>query len=86
MALWEKTTLIACIAGKCVTVVLYRICKNQYYTSISIVQSYSGKYHDCCRGIVQVQSMSNNAKGHKGEICFQYSFVAIVILILSYKH
>lgn len=52
MALWEKTTLIACIAGKCVTVVLYRFCKNQYYTSISIVQSYSGKYHDCCRGIV----------------------------------
>jgi len=29
--------------------------------------------------------MSNNAKGDKRVICFRYSFVAMVILILSYK-
>ena len=35
--------------------------------------------------MLRVQSMSNNAKGNKRVICFRYSFVAMVILILSYK-
>jgi len=36
--------------------------------------------------LLQVRSTSNNAKGDKRVMCFRYSFVAMVILILSYKH
>ena len=35
--------------------------------------------------LLQVRSTSNNAKGDKQVIRFRYNFVAMVILILSYK-
>ena len=55
--------------------------------SITIVQSYIRKYHECVAMVMLlVQSTSNNAKGDKRVICFRDRFVAMVILILSYKY
>jgi len=54
--------------------------------SITIVQSYTGKYHEFVAVVLlRVRSTSNNAKGDKQVICFRYSFVTRVILILSYE-
>ena len=55
--------------------------------SITIVQNYTGKCHKFVAVVLlPVQSTSNNAKGDKRVICFRDRFVAMVILILSYKY
>jgi len=81
--LWSKSTA---------TSYMYFMCQlqlQQYYilhVSITIVQSYTGKYHEFVAVVLLlVRSTSNNAQGGKQVICFRYSFVAMVILILSYK-
>ena len=69
---------------RCTFYLFARICI--IYVSITIVQSYTENYHKFVVVVLlRVQSMSNNAKGNKRVICFRYSFVAMVILILSYK-
>jgi len=57
-----------------------------YYISITLLQSYTGKHHEFVAVVLLwVWSTSNNSKGDKRVICFWYSFVAMVMLILSYK-
>jgi len=57
-----------------------------YYISVTVVQSYTGNYHEFVAVVLlRVGSMSNNAKVDKRMICFRYCFVAMVILILSCK-
>ena len=48
----------------------------QYYISITIVPSYTGKYHEFVAVVLlRVRSTSNNAEGDKRVICFRYSLV-----------
>ena len=47
-----------------------------YYISITIVPSYTGKYHEFVAVVLlRVRSTSNNAEGDKRVICFRYSLV-----------
>ena len=47
-----------------------------YYISITIVPSYTGKYHEFVAVVLlRVRSTSNNAEGDKRVICFRYSSV-----------
>ena len=48
----------------------------RYYISITIVPSYTGKYHEFVAVVLlRVRSTSNNAEGDKRVICFRYSLV-----------
>ena len=46
------------------------------YISITIVPSYTGKYHEFVAVVLlRVRSTSNNAEGDKRVVCFRYSLV-----------
>ena len=50
--------------------------KYLYYIGITIVPSYTGKYHEFVAVVLlRVRSTSNNAEGDKRVICFRYSLV-----------